>query len=332
VDDILVNSGGASQYSVKLDDVQRIQIVTGTDDPGLYEEQSTANLGTLAQYENLASGNTSVELFFAETYFDSPGARRFDVALNGKTVLNGFDIVAEGGGKGKAVVKQFTVNCPNGKLTVSIPRSEKDQVEIAAIRITDANGKAIREVFRKKAYPSPGGEVWNPAKAAGFDWNGVLARSLDRVREGARLVLLGLNAKDLDEAAKVLAAQKVLNYSGTAGFDDTPWVGHWYFARKHWLLDGLPSDCVLDWQYQAAAGGDGLVMDAPGIEAVIGYGKNPGPGLGLGVAVVPLGKGQIIFLGIPGLNAAFLDDNPKGFQPVAAKRMIYNALRQAKSE
>jgi hypothetical protein len=73
-------------------------------------------------------------------------------------------------------------------------------------------------------------------------------------------------------------------------------------------------------------------MDAPGIEAVIGYGKNPGPGLGLGVAVVPLGKGQIIFLGIPGLNAAFLDDNPKGFQPVAAKRMIYNALRQAKSE
>jgi hypothetical protein len=332
VDDILVNSGGASQYSVKLDDVQRIQIVTGTDDPGLYEEQSTANPGTLAQNENLASGNTSVELFFAETYFGSPGARRFDVALNGKTVLNGFDIVAEGGGKGKAVVKQFTVNCPNGKLTVSIPRSEKDQVEIAAIRITDANGKIIREVFRKKAYQSLAGEVWNPAKAGGFDWNGALARSLDRVREGARLVLLGLNAKDLDEAVKVLAAQKVLNYSGTAGFDDTSWVGHWYFARRHWLLDGLPADCVLDWQYQAAAGGDGLVMDAPGIEAVIGYGKNPGPGLGLGVAVVPLGKGQIIFLGIPGLNAAFLDDNPKGFQPVAAKRMIYNALRQAKSE
>ncbi len=158
-----------------------------------------------------------------------------------------------------------------------------------------------------------------------FNWEKFLPTVLDRVRAGSRLVLLGVDAQDLGSAAKVLAQQNILTYSGTAGFDDTPWIGHWFFGRKHWLLDGLPSDCVFDWQYQAA-GGDGLVMDAPGMEAVVGYGKNPGPGLGLGAAVVPLGQGQIVFLGIPGLNAAFIDGNPKGFQPVAAKRIIYNAL------
>lgn len=88
----------------------------------------------------------------------------------------------------------------------------------------------------------------------------------------------------------------------------------------------LPSDCVFDWQYQSAAGGDDLIIDAPCMEAVVGYGKNPGPSLGLGAAVIPVGQGQIIFPGIPGLNAAFIDGNSKGFQPVAAKRIIYNAL------
>jgi hypothetical protein len=121
-----------------------------------------------------------------------------------------------------------------------------------------------------------------------------------------------------------------LTYSGTVGFDDTPWIGHWYFGRKHWLLAGLPSDCVFDWQYQSAAGGDGLMMDAPGMEAVVGYGKNPGPSLGLGASVIPLGRGQIVFLCLPGLNSAFIDGNPKGFQPVAAKRIIYNALTSRK--
>jgi hypothetical protein len=65
------------------------------------------------------------------------------------------------------------------------------------------------------------------------------------------------------------------------------------------------------------------------MEAVVGYGKNPGPSLGFGAAVIPLGRGQIIFLGIPGLNSAFIDDNPKGFQPVVAKRIIYNALEHS---
>jgi hypothetical protein len=109
------------------------------------------------------------------------------------------------------------------------------------------------------------------------------------------------------------------------GFDDTPWIGHWYFCRKHWLLADLPSDCVLDWQYQAAAGGNGFQIDAPNLDAVVGYGKNQS-GLGIGAAVLPVGQGQIVLLGIGGLNSAFINGDPKGFVPVVATRIVYNAL------
>jgi hypothetical protein len=135
-----------------------------------------------------------------------------------------------------------------------------------------------------------------------------------------------MDARDMGDAARVLAADHLLTYSGTAGYDDTPWIGHWYFCRKHWLLDGLPTDCALDWQYQAAAPGDGIIVDAPGMEAVIGYGKNPGPGLGFGAVVIPVGQGKIVMLALGGLNAAFIKGDPKGFQPVTAKRIVYNAL------
>jgi hypothetical protein len=157
-------------------------------------------------------------------------------------------------------------------------------------------------------------------------WSGSFSNVLVRVREGSRLVLVSTNVQNLGHAAEWLAGQNVLTYLGTAGFDDTPWIGHWYFGRKHWLLDGLPSDCVWDWQYQAGAGGDGLIMDAPGLEAVVGYGRNPGPSLGLGAAVIPVGRGQIVFLAIPGLARAFTENDSHGFNPLAAQRLIYNAI------
>jgi hypothetical protein len=307
--------------------LQRTDNTKGTDDPGLYSEEAVAKEGDLVWYKGLAPGDATVELFFAESYFGSPDSRVFDIALNGQTVLKNFDIYAAAGGKATAVVKKLNVACPDGKLIVSIPHIESDQPEIAAIRITDAKGQVIREVFRRENYQSPTGDTWNAVNPVGFDWQKVLPGVLDRVREGARLVVMGKEAGDVGDAAQVLADQAILTYSGLAGEDDTPWIGHWYFARKHWLLDGLPSNCVLDWQYQAAATGNGLVLDAPGMEAVIGYGKNPGPNLGFGAVVIPVGRGQIVLLAMGGLTDAFVDDDPKGFVPAVAQRMVYNALQ-----
>jgi hypothetical protein len=323
---IILSSNGSPQSTLNVTNIQRTDNVKGTDDPGLYSEEALAKEGDLVWYKGLAPGDATVELFFTESYYDSSDSRVFDIALNGKTVLKRFDICAAAGGRATAVVKKLSVACPDGKLIVSIPHIENDQPEIAAIRITDANGQVIREVFRPENYQSPTGETWNAADPVGFDWKKMLPGALDRVRRGARLVILGGNARETGQAAKVLADQGILTYSGLAGDDDTPWIGHWYFSRKHWLLNGLPSGCVLDWQYQAAAPGDGLVLDAPGLDAVIGYGKNPGPNLGFGAVVVPLGQGQIVLLAMGGLTDAFVNDDVKGFLPVVAQRIIYNAL------
>ena len=45
----------------------------------------------------------TVRLDFVETFWDDPGDRVFDVAINGQTVLSGFDILATAGGKFIAV-------------------------------------------------------------------------------------------------------------------------------------------------------------------------------------------------------------------------------------
>ena len=43
-----------------------------------------------------------------ETYFDTAGARTFNVTLNGTQVLTAFDIRGTSGAKNKAIVQQFT--------------------------------------------------------------------------------------------------------------------------------------------------------------------------------------------------------------------------------
>jgi beta-glucanase (GH16 family) len=50
-----------------------------------------------------------VRLHFAEGFFKTPGNRLFDVAIDGQTVLNNFDIVAVAGAANKAVIEEFSV-------------------------------------------------------------------------------------------------------------------------------------------------------------------------------------------------------------------------------
>lgn len=49
----------------------------------------------------------TVRLYFAEPTDAKPGDRVFDVSLQGKEVLFGFDIVAEAGGPRRALIKEF---------------------------------------------------------------------------------------------------------------------------------------------------------------------------------------------------------------------------------
>src|ERR1019366_6225 len=143
-------------------------------------------------------------------------------------------------------------------------------------------------------------------------WKPELAAAIERARrDGTRVVLLTSGAGDAEQIATFLAAQKLVTYSGPVGGSGPSWMGFWFFGRKHWLLDGLPSDCVLDWPYQIGQG-NGLMLSGRGVEAVIGYGKDHDPNLGVAAATIQCGRGEIVMLAIPGLMNSFLSGNADG--------------------
>ena len=76
----------------------------------------------------------TVRLHFAEPDDVRPGQRVFDVKLQGRTVLEDFDIVKAAGGRLKAVVKEFTgVRAANTLIVELIPKSEKVTAETAPL-------------------------------------------------------------------------------------------------------------------------------------------------------------------------------------------------------
>jgi hypothetical protein len=85
-----------------------------------------------------ASGQTyTVRLYFAETAFDAAGKRKFNVEINGKSVLSDFDVYQESGGKNRAIVREFTGFTPtsDGKIVIKFEAGSADQPEINGIEI-----------------------------------------------------------------------------------------------------------------------------------------------------------------------------------------------------
>ena len=81
----------------------------GTDTPWLFA--SSANGLRRCSVPLLSDADEpakyTVSLYFADFENERTGRRIFDVKLQGKVVLNNFDIVRQAGGPCKAIVKQF---------------------------------------------------------------------------------------------------------------------------------------------------------------------------------------------------------------------------------
>jgi len=102
------------------DTVDRGEIpISGTDDPKIYRTEHYSMDAFVAEVPN---GNYTVRLHFAETYdgIDSDSPRVFDVKIQGKDALTGFDIQKTAGGSQKAIVKEFKGNAvTDGMLKIS---------------------------------------------------------------------------------------------------------------------------------------------------------------------------------------------------------------------
>jgi beta-mannosidase len=81
----------------------------------------------------------TVRLHFAETTFDAADSRVFNVEINGRNVLAGFDVFKAAGGKDKAVIEQFFGIVPNedGNIIIEFRKGSADEPEINGIEISD---------------------------------------------------------------------------------------------------------------------------------------------------------------------------------------------------
>ncbi len=83
-----------------------------------------------------AGGTYTVRLHFAELTWTAVGQRKFNVAINGTTVLSAFDIFAAAGGQNKAITEQFTTTASSsGQIVIGFTQAGIDNPEINGIEI-----------------------------------------------------------------------------------------------------------------------------------------------------------------------------------------------------
>ena len=85
-----------------------------TDDRLLINERA----GAFNYAVPVENGGYVVRFHFVELFFGAPGVRRFNVALEGGSVLTNFDIYAEAG-KASLMTKSFPVNVTDGTLNIN---------------------------------------------------------------------------------------------------------------------------------------------------------------------------------------------------------------------
>jgi hypothetical protein len=141
---ILVNSGGPSyvdslQQTWSADTgfsggstASTTTAITNTSDPTLYK---TERYGTFTYTFTVPNSSRNVTLKFAEIYWTKVNQRKFNVAINGTTVLSNFDIVSAAGAAFKAVDMTFPVTVTNGKVTIQFIQGSADLPKISAIQI-----------------------------------------------------------------------------------------------------------------------------------------------------------------------------------------------------
>jgi hypothetical protein len=108
--------------------------VTNAAPAAVYQSERYGNV-TYTISGLTANGAHTVRLHFCELYWTASGQRKFNVSINGGSVLSNFDIFADAGARFKAVVKSFTGNAnSSGQITVTLT-SVTDNASISGIEV-----------------------------------------------------------------------------------------------------------------------------------------------------------------------------------------------------
>jgi beta-galactosidase len=133
----------------------------------------------------------------------------------------------------------------------------------------------------------------------------VAVSALESVKAGTPLLLVAQEDGLADGLAAQLAGQGAFTYRGQVGRSRAPWMGSWYFVRSHPVYARLPVDQAMGIYYQAhGRQANGLLIEGPGVEVFVGYGRDHDRQIGAATFTARLGRGKILFQRVPDLNGA----------------------------
>jgi hypothetical protein len=127
-------NAGTTTYAV----TNTITIPAGVTNAAPAAVYQSARQGTVTYtIPGLTAGTSyTVRLHFAELYFSAAGARVFNVAINGTTVLTNFDIYATAKANYTAVVEQYTATAnSSGQIVIAFTNGTKDQPMINGVEV-----------------------------------------------------------------------------------------------------------------------------------------------------------------------------------------------------
>jgi hypothetical protein len=111
-----------------------VGVVISTDIPEVYRTHRFG--GTEMKYRvDLPNGQYDVTLLFAETYWAAPGARVFDVALQGITVMDHLDVFSQAGGQNQPYSRNFSVDVTSETFEISFPQVQADNAFLSGVEI-----------------------------------------------------------------------------------------------------------------------------------------------------------------------------------------------------
>lgn len=107
----------------------------------------------------------TVRLFFAEPADRAPGERVFDVALQGRPVLQEFDIARDGGGPRRGVVREFRGVKAGKELEVTFRARAGDPL-LCGLEVIEDGAPLLRPAEDAPAEPPPAGPSQEPSGGA----------------------------------------------------------------------------------------------------------------------------------------------------------------------
>jgi beta-galactosidase len=294
----------------------------------------TGNNGEIIQTQifpvKITGGNTYGELLKAGWIIpvNTPGYSKVKAELikNGVTITSGEDQIFAVSAEKPAALPMGMVADTTGILT----------------RFLSAKGIQI------KAYKSgtPTGDYLLVGEFEPQQWGSGISDIMEWVYSGHTLIIVN----NSERWADFLSDKEVADYRGSKKLG-TSWYGGNFFVKEHPLFDGLPQNCVFNWEYQCFAtyNRKRLGLRLFNGETIVGCVSDHKKEVFSALSVIPAGRGKIIICAldifaciqdlkppkkitdIDGENASINSINTSGTNQsnVVGQRLLLNMIKYA---